>query len=149
MNMKIALIIVAVLSFSGCKEMPSATEGTAQVTFTIVDRSGIMTTLHGDSLVRSALVTMHSINYGNEIAAMSDVNGVVHFDGLLSDRYSVIVSRTVSAEEMKLVNGSTIQRKLFGGLSSLQTRADVPSASTVVNVELSPLSDIVLSEIYA
>ncbi len=149
MKTVLSLIAAAVLCISGCKEMPSALEGTARMTFTIIDRSGITTALQGDSLVRNAVVTMHSIAYGREVTAVSDANGTVHFEGLLSDRYSVIVTRTVSAQEMTIVNGSTIQRKLFGSLSALQTRADVQAPPMIVNVELSPLSDIVFSEIYA
>ncbi len=149
MNKKLSLILAAALCISGCKEMPSATEGTARVAFTIVDRSGIMTALQGDSLVRNAVVTMRSITYGREFAAVSNAKGTVRFEGLLSDRYSVIVTRMVTAGEMAVVNGSTTQRKLFGSISSLQTRADVPAAPMIVNVELSPLSDIVISEIYA
>ena len=143
------IIAVLVVLGSGCKKMPTAVENSASVSVQIFDQSGSMKVLFGDSLVRSADVTIRSINYGKEYHEVSDSSGRVFFNGLVSDQYSVVATRTLSETEMKAINGTSVQRKLFGASSSIFVRADLHDRSAAIAVDLAALSDIVFSEIYA
>jgi hypothetical protein len=143
------MFIVLIAFVAGCKKMPTAMEGTADITIKVVDTTGVMNNLYGNAVGRYMQVIIQSIHYGTKFQAESDSNGIVQFHGLLSDKYYVIATRQMSAAEMLKGCGKTMEGRLSGGSSSVEVRADVTASVATINVSLSLVSDIVISEIYA
>lgn len=136
------------LGFWRCEPMPVAVERTASMTIQVTDLSPYMQTLFGSARVRGAEVRLRSVNYGTEYRKETDTTGRAVFTDLVSDLYSVTVVRVLTAAEVEQVTGAQITRKLSGGLVSLEIRADRTDASAQVSVDIHPVSEIVISELY-
>jgi hypothetical protein len=128
--------------------MPSANEGTSAVSFVVQDASAFMQTLYGSKSVRGAVVTLRSVNYGKEHTALTDTGGVAKFTGIPSDIYSISVIRYLSVAEVQQVTSVGMERKLAGAMGSLVLRADQSAEGIPVTVDLVPVSDIIISEMY-
>ncbi len=144
----IAGIAAVVMSLAGCEKMPTAVDRTGTLSITLSDISPFMTSLYGTSAVRNAEVTFRSINYGREYAAVSDSLGRVTVSGLPSDIYSVAAVRYLTPGEVQRVLSVSVQRKLTGGLNAMVFRVDDPDTRVTIQMELAPLSSIVMSELY-
>ena len=144
------LFLVGIYIFfaSGCERMPSANEGASTVSFVVQDASSYMQALYGSNSVRGAVVTLRSVNYGKEYTASTDTGGVAKFAEIPSDIYSISVIRYLSATEVQQVTNVSMERKLAGAMGSLVLRADQSAEGIPVTVDLVPLSDIIISEMY-
>jgi hypothetical protein len=132
----------------GCERMPTAVEQTGAVVLRVEDGSSFMKSLKGDSTVANAEVLLRSVNYGLEFRGMTNGQGIARIAGLVSDIYSVSVVCNLNASDVQTVTGAFIQRRLSGGMSALGVRADRPDDQFTVRLDLMPISDIIISELY-
>ncbi|MFH0991903.1 MAG: DUF4876 domain-containing protein [bacterium] len=142
------VVVTLLLAASGCETLPPALEQTAQLQLKVEDNSNFMKSLYGSTNVRQAEVWLKSTSYGIEYKFFTDSLGVAHLEGLTSDLYNIAIVRQLDRSEVEKVTGAAIPRRLSGGLSSLVIRADQPSSLITVKVDLQPISDIVISELY-
>jgi hypothetical protein len=140
-----ALILLVV---SSCEEMPTAVEQTAGITFIIRDNSGFMESLYGSSEVTGAQIRLRSINYGIDYTIRTGESGIAVLDGVVSDIYSCIIERVLSPEDVYTVTGAMVERRLIGGMSAVEIRADRTGEVVEIELDLAPLSDVVISELY-
>jgi hypothetical protein len=101
--------------------------------------------------VPGASVLLKSNTMGSEYNLVSDSNGIVTLEGVISDLYLVSVNKQLTAEEMLQVTGKELVfRKLVNSSSgSIQLRADIQSGYQIKLDKIIAESPLVISEIYA
>jgi hypothetical protein len=137
-----------VLLQPGCERMPTAVEQTGTVVLRVEDGSSFMKSLKGDSTVADAEILLRSVNYGLEFRGSTNGQGIARIAGLVSDIYSVSVVCNVNASDVQTVTGAFIPRRLSGGMSALGVRADRQDNQFTVRLDLMPISDIIIAELY-
>jgi hypothetical protein len=142
-----AVAVVALVQ-PGCEHMPTAIEQTGSVSLRVEDGSSFMKSLKGDSTVANAEVLLRSVNYGLEFKGTTNSQGIAQIAGLVSDIYSVSVVCNLNESDVQTVTGAFIKRRLSGGMSALGVRADRPNDLQTVTLDLMPISDIIISELY-
>jgi len=150
------LIILSFFSLScsdilGVDPKPVNVEREIVFQITLKDNSGFMQTLFGNDGVRGAEVSLKSNLLGTEYNLISDSNGVVKINGIISDQYIVTATRQMTGDEMLIVSGTGATNvKLVNKLNRIIELSAASSRSIELGMEIviggSPL---IISEIYA
>lgn len=101
-----ALLVLVPVFWAGCddvvsqRDKPASRERESTVILQIVDESGTLEKLRGQSGVDSARVQLRSNVHGTEYVYFSDENGRVEVTGVLSDLYFLSISRPLLQSEV-------------------------------------------------
>lgn len=149
-------LILSVLSIScsnilGVDPKPAKTERAIDFQITLKDNSGFMQTLFGSDRVRGAEVTLKSNLLGNEYYLISDSNGVIKINGIISDKYIITATRKMTNGEMQIISGTNATNvKLVNKKDRIINLDSASPANIELEMEIvvggSPL---IISEIYA
>lgn len=149
-------LILSVLSLScsnilGVDPKPAKTERAIDFQITLKDNSGFMQTLFGSDRVRGAEVTLKSNLLGNEYYLISDSNGVIKINGIISDKYIITATRKMTNGEMQIISGTNATNvKLVNKKDRIINLDSASPANIELEMEIvvggSPL---IISEIYA
>ncbi len=133
------------------EEKPISFERSKTFRIQLVDNSGYMRSIFGNDYVRGAEVLLRSNSLGTEYKLVSDSNGTVEIQGILSDKYLIKAVRIMTPEEMELISGLRItNHKLVNTkIKLIELRSDDTSLITIPMDVVVGGSPIVISEIYA
>ncbi len=153
----IIVFLLGVLFWSGCDSVlnteskPDQIERNTTFEIQIVDETGAAQILYGKNFVPGASVLLKSNTMGTEYNLISDSNGIVTLNGVISDLYLVSVNKQLTPQEMLQVTGKELAfRKLVNSSSgSIQLRADIKSGYQIKLDKIIAESPLVISEIYA
>lgn len=151
------ILFFPLIFFLSCSELvkfeekPISFERSRTFRIQLVDNSGYMRLIFGSDYVRGAEVLLKSNLLGIEYKLVSDSNGTVEIQGILSDKYLIQATRIMTPEEMELISGLRItNHKLVNTkIKIVELRSDDTSLITVPMDVVVGGSSIVISEIYA
>lgn len=132
-------------------QKPGKVEREIDFQITLIDNSGFMQKLYGSDKVREALINLKSNSLGTEYNFVSDSNGVIRFNGIISDKYIITIVRQMTPTEMLTISGTSVTNvKLVNKKSRI---VDLNSLSPAnIQLELDYViggSPLIISEIYA
>ena len=151
LQISMSVLLAGCSNILGTDPKPDKTEREIEFQITLKDNSGFMQILFGSDKVRGAEVTLKSNLLGNEYNLISDSNGVIKINGIISDKYIITVTRKMSSGEMEFIGGTTVR---LVKLVNKNTRIIELNAASPANIDLEMDmvvggSPIVISEIYA
>ena len=136
----LVLIAVCASFVVGCEEKPSAVDGNGRMSFVVVDTTGLFPgSTPGFPLpLDSTEVRLKSRSHEFVAVGLTDADGMVAFDNLVSGTYEVFARREAMIEN---------NEKLFTGGFAL-TLEGYESVDSTVCVKLISTSDLMINEIF-
>lgn len=152
-----ALLLLVPALWTGCddvvsqRDKPVSKEREFSVVLHIVDESGTMEELRGQSGVDSARVQLRSNVHGTEHVYYSDENGKVEVTDMLSDRYFLSISRPLLPSEVEQLSDVSDENYSLANrtMPSLEIRPGLEEPVIVPLELIFEGAPIVFSEIYA
>ncbi|MDP3150108.1 MAG: DUF4876 domain-containing protein [Ignavibacteria bacterium] len=151
LQISMSVLLAGCSNILGTDPKPDKTEREINFQITLKDNSGFMVALFSNNGVRGAQINLKSNALGTEYNLISDSNGVIRFNGIISDKYIVTATRKMMSEEMQIISGTGATNIK---LVNKKNRIIELNASSPVNIELEMDlviggSPLVMSEIYA
>ncbi len=154
LNIAFVLLIIYV---SGCdtiidtKEKPGNADRSAEFKIHLIDQTGHLEKIYGHPNVTNANVLLKSNTLGEEYNLVSDENGLVSINNIISDLYLVSTTRSMTRDEMEHITGHRLDfyRLVNSTIGTLELNA---GNNQIIELPLDKLtfdSPILISEIYA
>jgi hypothetical protein len=154
---KLSVFIALLFLINGCdtifnvEDKPEAVERRTKFRIYFQDETGSMQKLYGNPAVPGVNVLIKSNTTGTEYRLISDSEGIVSLDNVLSDKYIISAVRLITEDEMEVISGQKLDfYKLVNSQSGIiDLRADQSDVITIVMDRMLLESPLVISEIYA
>lgn len=147
----LALSVIQCHKIVDVDEKPLDVERKTTLKIKLKDITGYMQQLYGNDGVRGAEVMIKSNTLGLEYNLISDDNGIISIEGIISDVYLIAANRTMTQDEMEQLTGVRTENiKLVNtkaGIVNLQADVHTP-VEISMDIVLSG-SALVISEMYA
>ncbi len=144
-NKILALSILTLITFAGF--LPGACDSDSGISNIDLRFQVLFPDEFSESLAPGAVVTLTSIERGDEQNLTSDENGLVLFEGLIPGRYDARAEITLSAEEMLTLAGYAEEVTLSTSLSN-QNFTTEPDSPVELALRTSALGNFVIKEVY-
>ncbi len=151
------LLITLIVSVVHCHkivdvdEKPFDIERKTTLKIKLKDNTGYMQQLYGNDGVRSANVMIKSNTLGLEYHLVSDEEGIVSIEGIISDLYLIAANRTMTPDEMEQLTGVRTENiklvNIKAGIVNLAADVHTP-VEISMDIVLTG-SAIVISELYS
>ncbi len=144
-NKILALSILTLIAFAGF--LPGACDSDSGISNIDLRFQVLFPDEFSESFAPEAVVTLTSVERGDEQNLTSDENGLVLFEGLIPGRYDVRAEVTLSAEEMLTLAGYAEEATLSTSLSN-QNFTTEPDSPVELALRASALGNFVIKEVY-
>jgi hypothetical protein len=142
---------------SGCdtilnlEEKPEVVDRNTNYKIQFTDATGSMQKLYGSPAVPGVSVVVKSNTTRIEYKFVSDSDGMIYLNNILSDKYIISAVRLLSDEEMEVISGQKLDfyKLVCSKTGTVDLRADNPETITISMDELKLETPLVISEIYA
>lgn len=143
-------LIIILFNITACRENLSTSDSAQfRAKIFVADTSEITRAINQDTSaigVKTALVELSSVSYGLELSAVSDDNGVAHFNNTIPDFYNCLAQKYYPRDTVYKYIGLKQDITLVGSLPAQSLYKEYDSLQIIVTPVIS--SDLLISEVY-